>query len=312
MTGEASIRKVSDLGPGAFDEAIAASGVGLEIGPFRARITADPPALRGSLFRLYRDYPLVPAESIYSFHVRLLQRRRIAPWRRRKVRFSVDGRVPHEDMPAEQALAVLEWGMNLVIALRSHRFLMLHAAVVARDGRALLLPAEPGFGKTTLCAALAHRGWQLYSDEFGLLRPEDGSLVAVPRPMALKNASARVIREFAPDAEFGPTIPGTRKGDVTHVKAPASSIARMAAPAAPRWVIFPHWQAGARCRLTETAPAETFMRLATNAFNYELLGEAAFDSVARLVRSARAWRLDYSDLDEAVGLVERLAEDIDE
>ena len=53
------------------------------------------------------------------------------------MRFIVDGRVPHEDLPAAQALAVFEWGLNLVIALRSHRFLMLHAAVLERGGRAL-------------------------------------------------------------------------------------------------------------------------------------------------------------------------------
>ena len=133
---------------------------------------------------------------------------------RRCVRFLVDGRAPHEDLPARQALAVLEWGLNLVIALRMHCYLMLHSAVLERAGRGLLLPAAPGFGKSTLCAALANRGWRLLSDEFGLIRSGTTDLLPLPRPIALKNESIDVIRAFAPDAYIGPSIPNTRKGTV--------------------------------------------------------------------------------------------------
>src|SRR5690606_29629152 len=176
------------------------------------------------------------------FHVRLTSPRRL--FRSRRVRLVVDGRVPHEDLPLDQALAVLEWGINLVIALRMPAFLLLHSAALERNGGLLLLPAAPGFGKTTLCAALAHRGFRLFSDEFGLVRPGTIDFLPLPRPMPLKNESIDVIRAFAPDAEIGPTIHNTRKGTIAHVKAPTDSVQRSAETAQVRWVVFPRWEAG--------------------------------------------------------------------
>ena len=48
--------------------------------------------------------------------------------------------------------------------------------------------------------------------------------------------------------------------------------------------------------------------LATNAFNYELLGEAAFRTVRELIRGARCYRLVYSDLEEATTRLNDLAD----
>ena len=79
---------------------------------------------------------------------------------------------------------------------------MLHAAVVERNGSALFLPAMPGSGKSTLCAALTYRGWRLFSDEFGLIEPARGAVLPLPRAIPLKNRSIEVIRRFAPQGPF--------------------------------------------------------------------------------------------------------------
>ena len=82
---------------------------------------------------------------------------------------------------------------------------------------AILTCFQPRFG--TLTAALAHRGWRLLSDEFGLVRPERGDLLPMPRAIPLKNTSIEAILEFDPAAPLGPTYPKTRKGRVRHVRA---------------------------------------------------------------------------------------------
>lgn len=290
---------VGDLTTAQFGEGLQ-SGLGLRIGPFDARIAATPPVLVEPLHELYRDYRLLDDERVFSFHARLDRCRSVPVLRRPLVRFSVDGRAPHEDMPAEQALPVLEWGLNLVIALRSHCYLMLHSAVVAMNDKAMLLPAAPGHGKTTLCAGLSIRGWRLLSDEFGLLRPRTTRAIPVPRPMALKNESIGVIRQFDADAHIGPETPNTRKGTVAHLRPPHDSVALADRSADVSWIVFPRWVSGSDCILTELPKSEAFMLLASNAFNYELLGEAGFDTVTDLIANARCLEFVYSDLDVAV------------
>jgi len=311
MASEAGPPRVGALSSAEWSERLAAGRVGVRMGPFDVRLHVAVPSIHAPLQALYADHPMLDGPRVYSCHADLRHTRRLGRPARRNVRFTVDGIAPHEDMPGAQALAVLEWGVNLAIAMRFHGFLMLHAAVLERRGRALLLPAAPGFGKSTLCAALAHRNWRLFSDEFGLLVPGTGSLLPVPRPISLKNQSIEVFRSFAPQAHLGPVIPNTRKGTVAHVKPPAESVAQseLAAPAA--WVVFPRWVAGVPLGLEEIGRSEAFMQIATNAFNYEVLGSAAYEAVREVAAASRCFRLVYSDLQEAVEALTALADEDD-
>lgn len=130
----------------------------------------------------------------------------------------------------------------------------------------------------------------------------------VPRPMPLKNESIAVIRAFLPESEIGPEIVGTRKGTVAHVRVPTASVARAAEEAPAAWLVFPRWIAGAQLALTELPKAEGFMRLATNAFNYDVHGEPGFQALRALVDRSRCFRLEYSQLDEAVAALRDLAD----
>jgi HprK-related kinase A len=267
------------------------------------------PHLHATLHSLYAAYPLLPeAQQLFSFHVKLRQLARRFPWQQERVHFTVDGRAPHEDMPAGQALAVLEWGINLVVSLRFHCFMLFHAAVVERNGRALVMPAAPGSGKTTLCAALVNSGWRLLSDEFGIVRPGAAQFLPLPRLMPLKNESIAVMQRFAPAATFGPLIPGTRKGDIVHLVPPRASIVRAGQAATAAWLVFPQWQQDAPLHIEPVQRGAAFMSLAANAFNYELQGLAGFRTVEAIIRGCDSYTLDYGDLDEAVAALTQLAD----
>jgi hypothetical protein len=54
--------------------------------------------------------------------------------------------------------------------------------------------------------------------------------------------------------------------------------------------------------------ARAHLRLAENAFNYSLLGEAGFQTVGRLVEQVRTFDFSYGMLDDAVAVFERLLE----
>jgi HprK-related kinase A len=124
------------------------------------------------------------------------------------------------------------------------------------------------------------------------------------KPVALKNQSIDVIRRFAPQAVLGPTFPKTRKGAVAHVAANDDAVARRAQGATPAVVILPKWSEGSATKLEPLSPEDLFRALAFNAFNYEVLGATGFKAVLGLVRQCRGWRLEYSDLHDAVGTLE--------
>lgn len=301
-----SVARVGDLAVAELTRLLGEGELAIRIGPFDAAIRAQVPQLAPVLHHIYRDYRLLPPNEDRSFHVRVERRWKYFPLPRRTVRFLVDGRAPHADMPLYQAPAVLEWGINLVIALRYHCFLMLHAAVVERDGLALVLPAAPGSGKTTLCAALIHRGWRLLSDEFGLVRPGTIDFLPIPRPMPLKNESIPLLATFAPESRWGPVIPNTRKGTIRHLCPSRADIDRSDTPAPLRWIVFPQWRADATLDLQPVSPAEGFARIASNAFNYEMLGHEGFRTVRSLVNASSCFTLEYSRLDDAIDAMDAM------
>lgn len=284
------------------------TGLGLDFGLVRARVRSDVPALPGLLKRLYGAFPVLPAEGFFDLTVGLYRRWGLRRLVRPQVVFQVDGSVPFQPFPADTHLPLLEWGMNWCIAQRCHRYLLLHAGVVERKGRAVVLPAHPGSGKSTLTAGLACQGYRLLSDEFGVVDLESGRLLPLLRPIALKNASIGVIRRFAPQAVLGPEFPKTRKGTVAHLAPTPQSVALRHTPAQPVLIVFPKYVPGSSVTVERVSAPRAFVKLSGNAFNYETLGPAAFDAVARLIRVCEAYRLQYGDLEEAVCAVGRLME----
>jgi HprK-related kinase A len=177
---------------------------------------------------------------------------------------------------------------------------------VERDGRAVVLPALPGSGKSTLTAALSLRGFRLLSDEFAVVGLADGALLPLPKAVGLKNESIEVIRRFAADAVLGPEFPKTRKGTVAHLAPSAASVAARHVPAAPALIVFPAFQPGAGACAEPIAKARAFAKLSMNSFNYELLGPAGFDAVGRIIAASACYRLPFGDLDSAIDEIVRL------
>jgi HprK-related kinase A len=275
----------------------------LELGPFRLRIHADLPEVRAGLGLLYDPGCLVNGD-FADYHVRLASPRG-RRWLRPQAQFYFDGHTPFKPLPREQAYAMLEWGLNWTVAAHAHRFLMLHAAVLERHGHALVMPAPPGSGKSTLTAALSYRGWRLFSDEIALIDRRDGRLYPMPRPISLKNASIDVIRRFLPGCTLGPIAFDTAKGTVSHLKPERDSMLHMKQAAPPRWIAFPRWVAGAPATLTPIPRAQAFMRLAEQGFNYSLLGAAGFEALADLAAGCDIYDFRYGELSEALALFER-------
>ncbi len=302
------MKTLAEVGEAAVRDALRADGLWLDVGSVTVHVRSDAPSLADALTDVYRHFPFQSRASWADLHVELRSRRRVlVPWRP-QAEFICDGSRPFEPFPLDTALPLFEWGVNWMIGTRLHHRLLLHAGAVARNDLAVLMPAVPGAGKTTLTAALASRGWRLLSDEFAAVETDTGLVWPLIKPPVLKNESIAVFRQFAPAASLGRTYPATRKGDVAHVAPPADAVAGRRRPARPSPNVLPTRQADAPARLEPVSPPVACTALAVNAFNYRICGEAGFRAVARLAREASTWQLTYGRLEDALNCLDSLYE----
>lgn len=299
-------RKLVETEPSEVARALSGKGLWIDFGAGTVRVQSDSRELAAQLQTAYEQFPLVDQASWADLHVQICRPHGARRWIRPQIRFQCDGRLPFDAFPADSPLPLFEWGCNWLIGRRFNDLLLLHAGAVERNGLALVLPATPGSGKSTLTAALSQRGWRLLSDEFGAFDHESGAFRAVLKPIALKNQSIGVIRRFAPRAVFGPEFPKTRKGTVAHLAATQDAVVRRHEPASPGAFVLPKWVADSPTRFQPLAANVLFSALAFNAFNYNLLGAVGFKAVVRLVRECPAWQLVYSDLHDALATLEKV------
>src|SRR5437764_7920769 len=235
---------VADLSTSALRHRLADGGIRLRTGPVVSSIRTRSEKIIEGLASHYADYPCEDENGFADFHVGILPPRGARRWLKPQIAFQFDGATPFFPLPADQAFAMLEWGLNWCVSFHCHQYLIVHAAAVEKSGLALLLPGSPGAGKSTLCAGLVSRGWRLLSDELTLLELGTGCVVPLPRPISLKNQSIEVIRCFAPEAVFTAPVHDTAKGSVAHMRAPVESVRRASDEARPRWIVLPKFRSG--------------------------------------------------------------------
>jgi PqqD family protein of HPr-rel-A system len=265
---------------------------------FRFALDADDPALDallGELYALCRDHTDGTDGTDGAGAVHHLEVRRTG----REHRLLLDGEVLVATPDPALVLAQLVWQVNQAAVAAAGDGLALHAAGVARDGRAAVLSGGTGAGKSTLAARLVADGCAYLGDEAVLLGAASSAVVAYPKPLTLE----------------APSWPLLRLGDLDPVAAPYQRVERQVAPgelragatsaaAAPTLVVV----------LDPTAPgglapmrrAETVAALAGQSFNLHTLGPAGFARLVRAVAAARCERLGRTDLAAASATIRAL------
>jgi len=288
------------------DALLRGPGLRLATGPVVHCIRSPLDEVRNGIALHYAEHEV--NEEFADFHISIDRPRTVRRWVNRQVVFQFDGQTPFAPLAGDQGFPMLEWGMNWCVSGLAHQFLTLHAAVLERNGRALILPAPSGSGKSTLCAGLVFRGWRLLSDELTLLDPASREVVPLPRPVSLKNASIDALQAFAPEARFGPLVHETTKGSIGHFQPPIDAVQRSAERARPGWIVLPRYEAGAGPRLEALGKGRAMMRLIECAFNYNVHGAVGFKLLADVVERSDCYEFTYSRLEDAAEVFAALAE----
>jgi HprK-related kinase A len=288
--------------------ALQGPGLSLRIGPFSFRIVSRIDSIARGLLTLYPDYPLLAADEFVDYTVHIDGGAGLRRWFSPQAIFRYDALEPFTPLPEAHAFPLLEWAMNWCVSTQAHQFLILHSSVIEREGCAVIMPAPPGSGKSTLCAALSHRGWRLLSDELALISLEDSSITPFGRPISLKNQSIEIIRNYVPGAVFNAITPETNKGSVTHLKVPTEHLHRIKETAQPRWVVFPKYVSGSAPLLQARSKANSMLELGRNSFNYMVLGRKGFEALSSVVDASDCYDFQYSQLDDALEVFDQLVQ----
>src|SRR5215469_15121217 len=107
----------------------------------------------------------------------------------------------------------------------------------------VLLPAAAGSGKSSLTAALVHRGYRYLSDEVALIEPSTFRVPPVPLAVCVKSTGWDVMRRYFPDIE---ALMAHQRADGKRIRyIPPARASVQTARALVSHIVFPRYDANA-------------------------------------------------------------------
>lgn len=277
-------------------------GICFRIGPYWCRVRSQVAELLDPLLNLYQDYDLrlgLPKQIVSDFDIQISEIKKY-PWSDSEVEFRWRGYPPLPPLPRSQVHPLFEWGLNWSLATLLGTEIVIHSAILERNGMAIALPGEPGAGKSTLCAALALSGWRLLSDELTVIHIDTGLAIPLPRPISLKDKAIEVVSERYPEAEITDPVEETRKGRISYVRPPSGAVKDALNKVPIRFVLCPRYKEGADLLVASMTGSESLTKLMAQTFNLGLLGHEGFSRLASIAASAHGFSLEYGNLDTAL------------
>lgn len=193
-------------------------------------------------------------------------------------------------------------------AVNAYDFLLnLHAGVVAKGDRCILLPAPSGSGKSSLTAALTHGGFRYFSDEVGLVDRASLQVVPVPLAVCVKSTGFDLMSRYYPGIA---QLPAHKRDDdkvVVYVQPRPEEM--RCAPGFVSHIVFPCYAEGQPTRLERLSRSLAFTRLMDQcvALRCRLDRDIVRDMV-RWIGNIDCYALTFSSLDEAVALLGKATE----
>jgi hypothetical protein len=201
---------------------------------------------------------------------------------------------------ANDAVRYLLWHLNRKVVESSPRYTLLHAAAVALDGQAVIMPAAMDSGKTTTTAGLLRSGLSYLTDEIVALDPETLQVAAYPRTLNVDPGSWDVLRDLEPDLPDDLRMFTTDRWDLRPGAFGPDTVAYTAEPAL---IVAPRYVAGAPTSLDPVGQVRTARALSQSTFKLGRNSRRDLDVLGRLARTCPGYQLTIGDLDEACRLV---------
>ena len=197
------------------------------------------------------------------------------------------------------------WEVHAAVPRQVRDFVLLHAGAVARDGRALLLPARMDSGKSSTVLALLQAGFSYLSDELGVIDPVTERAHPFPKRIKVDPTAFDLFPGLEARLQDRAAVPFrlweryVRPEDVGAAVGGPSEVGALV-------FLSPDWAGPPR--LEPITRAEAVTRMAAACFNLYRYGERGVVLLSRVAGRARAFELSGGTPAERAGLIcDRLA-----
>lgn len=185
----------------------------------------------------------------------------------------------------------------------TRKYVAIHAAAAAFEGRAVIMPGPGGRGKTTTVAGLVRGGWDFLTDEAALISLEDNLVHAFPRPLSVSPGSLELLPGLK---ERIPTMRASYRHYDHHVAPEDLRPGCLSGPVPVAFIVFPAYARGAATALAPISRAEALLELLKGTFNLDLLGGTGVAMLAGVVERAPCHRLSIGAIEPAVRAIDGL------
>jgi hypothetical protein len=188
-------------------------------------------------------------------------------------------------------------------AINAHDFLFyIHAGVVGTGASCVLLPAAAGSGKSSLTAALVHRGFRYFSDEVALIEPTTFHVSPMPLAMCIKSTGWDLMARYYPGILSLPVHVRSDEKVLRYIPPPADSVEQVPMPVA--HIIFPRYEEAASTRLERVKRSEALGRLMGECLALrQRLDQNNVRQLVRWIAGVECYELTFSSLETAAQLV---------
>jgi hypothetical protein len=210
-------------------------------------------------------------------------------------------------VPIDEAPTLGLAALNRQLCYTPGPLLTVHAAGATRGRGAVILLGGSGAGKSTLVAGLTRAGWTYLSDEACGI-DDRGDVHPYARPIVLRPGSWAAFPELAQrlpcgNGRFATSewhVPATLLGSVAHEPMPVGAVIEI------RHEKSQPQEESQPAELISIGRGEALERMAAHSCNLKYFGQVGLERLARTVRRSECYRLVFSDLTDAVTLVDRL------
>lgn len=184
-------------------------------------------------------------------------------------------------------------------------FYFLHASAVSKEDAAIIFPALPQAGKTSILIGMLKRGFSYLGDDLAPVHHENAHVYPYPTALCVKESGVKLFDELENLCQSNNLI--NQNGRNTWL-IPVQNIANcyISEDCQIRFIVFPKYFPECSTRIIPISRSDSCIRLMHLAHSFRLHREKSLDVVDKMVRHSECFELIHCDINVALDDISKI------